>query len=236
MAILRFQVAHGVGEEDEIGVRCSYLRAAEHQYAKLEPAIHIGKDALAILEIVQFDQRLGRHQFVEELAGGVVGGDAGRDEQAGASAGGEQLVSQLGEEHVSVDVAARRQREAAASANVRQGAVGDIFGRDIAGEQFGIVFLQFGDRVAAASGADGVGDARRGEGEELAFLEFEPFPGRIADDAVEAAVGPMEDGGESGWPIERLGMDVAIGDETVTLDDVMGQVGQGSAVAGGAYP
>jgi hypothetical protein len=125
---------------------------------------------LAILEIVQLDERSGIHQGVEEIAGGVIGSDAGRNKKAGASAGSDELSGQFGEKHVGVDVAARRQRVFAAAANVAQGAVGSLLGRCVAREQFGIAVSQFGDQLAAAGGADGVGDVRSGEGEKLAFL------------------------------------------------------------------
>ena len=49
-----------------------------------------------------------------------------------------------------------------------------------------VVGFELGDELAARGGVGGGGDFGRGRREEFALLEFDAFPGWVADDAVEA--------------------------------------------------
>ena len=86
VALLRFQVAHRMSKEHEIGRRRLDAAAAEHQRGELERAVHVGKQTLSILEVVQQDQGFVRRQSAEELFCRLVAGDSRGDQQTDAPA------------------------------------------------------------------------------------------------------------------------------------------------------
>ena len=81
---------------------------------------------------------------------------------------------------------------------------------------------------------------------ELSLFELDPFPGRVADDAIETGLRPGENGGKHGLPAHRLrallrvGMaeanDLLVAHQAVAPDDVPRQIGQRVALAGGTDP
>ncbi len=99
---------------------------------------------------------------------------------------GHDAVGQFGEDHVGVDVALGGQGEIARLAHVGQRALGKLSRLDVGGVEFRLGRLELFDEFSAVGRLDRAGDLRRGEREELPLLQFHPFPGRIADDAIEA--------------------------------------------------
>ena len=214
--LLFLQFVRIVQEKGEIGRRRLDLAAAEHQDAELEPPVNVGEDLAPVLEIVEPDQRFGIDEFGEELAGSVVGGDAGGHQQPDAALGGDDSVGQFGKDHVGVHVALGRQGEIARAADVGQGLLGAIACLDVGGIQFGIGRLEPFDKLSAAGRVDRAGDFGGGEGEKLPLLEFHPLPGRIADDAIEARIaGPRKTSGNRRFPLHGLVVDRRVGDEAV---------------------
>ncbi len=108
-----------------------------------------------------------------------------------------------------------------------------------------VVGFELRDQFAAGGGIGGGGDFGRGQREEFAFLELDAFPGRVADDAVEArfavhiAPGQWPGAkyfGEPFAPIEAGRVFFRVMHEAVAVDDVARQRGERLARRGRANP
>jgi hypothetical protein len=77
-----------------------------------------------VLEAQQAVQRSGRDKVGEEVPRRVVGGDAGRDDEAGTAGRGEVLAVELSKDRVGVDVAEAAEREAAGVTDQVAGGLG----------------------------------------------------------------------------------------------------------------
>ena len=69
--------------------------------------------------------------------------------------------------------------------------------------QVGILHLQLLDKPLSLGGVGGSGDIGRPNPEELPRFELDPFPGRVADDAIETRLGPAKNGGKRRPPAHR---------------------------------
>ena len=103
-------------------------------------------------------------------------------------------------------------------------------------EQVGFCRLQLGDQFAAAGGADGAGDFGAEKAKNSRSCSFIRSHGGLPMTQSKPPPGAVEDGW--GRPLaSRAPADARrVGNQAVAADDVMRQVGQGSAAAGGANP
>src|ERR1700761_6600906 len=79
-------------------------RPGEREEAETYPMVDGREDLFFVLELVDRDQAFRRDQVAEELGGGGVGGDAGRQDHAGAALRGDERAARFGEDRVGVDV------------------------------------------------------------------------------------------------------------------------------------
>jgi len=186
VALRVVQLLDPVGKKHEIGLRGLGSLAVIIDDGKLERRMNVGKKILLILKIIQSDQAVRVGNGREEVFRGHVRRDARGHEQADAALGGNESVGQFGEDRVGIDVAFSRQRILAARAAIRQHGIGRGQRLLVALIKGRILRFQFGDHLAAFGGVGGCGDFRGGQREELALLEFDAFPRRIANDAIEA--------------------------------------------------
>ena len=203
-----------VEEEGAVALGETALLAAEDEGAEFERGVNVWEENLAVLEIEEAaDAAAGGYGF-EEAGGGLVGVDAGRGEQADDAVRFGQTHGALDEEGVEIDVAAAEQRIVAAGANQ----LAETVGAQLGGVEFGGERVAFSAQLldAAAAGGRGgrEGQLRRTGGEPFDLLQLDLFPGRVADNGVEAAGGPvvlpaLPDAGEGGLPVQK---GLAVGD------------------------
>ena len=144
--------------------------------------------------VLEFQERheLGvADQVAEERRSRRVGGDSGRQHEAAAATRVDDRAGGLGEDGVGVDVAAAGEPVSAGFAEQMAPARGLAqLGLKLVGQRpvGGAVAVSEGcDHLLACSRVRGVRDLGLAGREELLFLELDPFPGWVADDAGEAA-------------------------------------------------
>lgn len=180
---------NSVGEENEVSALSLSGRAADDECGELEPSINVLEHLVAVLEVIKRNESFAFHQLVEKLLGGVVGGDARGDQEAGHAVGGDDRAGQFREKHVSVHVAFAGEREAPACAGVVQRLLRLPQSLQIGTVQVRVVLRHRGDAFATVGGIYSLRRCGVGQREELALLHLDPLPRRIADDAGEAARG-----------------------------------------------
>jgi hypothetical protein len=146
--------------------------------------VHGGKHGVAVLEVEQADDLALLVEVGEEVLAGRVGGDAGRQDDAGAAGGVEQAADGFGKDGVSVDVAAGGQRATGAVAEVFAGAVGGMDGGDELGEERGVLLQEFLVEFGAGGRVGRGGVLPVAGGEEFLFLEFDAFPGKLKGNLI----------------------------------------------------
>ena len=150
-----------------------------------------------VLEVQERHELAVADKVAEERCGSGVGGDACRQDEAASAARADDRAGGFGEDGVGVDVAAAGQRVAAGFAEqVAPACRLAQFGLELAVQRlvgWAVAVSEGCDQLLAGCGVRGVGDLRAAGGEELLLLELDPLPGRVADDAGEAA-GPA-----GGW-------------------------------------
>ena len=150
-----------------------------------------------VLEVQERHELGVADEIAEERGGGRVGGDAGGQDEAAAATRVDDRAGGLGEDGVGVDVAAAGERvpagfaeEVAPARGLAQLGLELVVQRPVGGA---LAVSEGGDQLLAGRRVRGVGDLGLAGGEELLLLELDPLPGRVADDAGEAA-GPA-----GGW-------------------------------------
>jgi len=146
--------------------------------------VHGGKHGVAVLEVEEADDLALLVEVGEEVLAGRVGGDAGRQDDAGAAGGVEQAADGFGKVGVSVDVAAGGQRATGAVAEVFAGAVGGMDGGDELGEERGVLLREFLVEFGAGGRVGRGGVLPVAGGEEFLFLEFDTFPGKLKSNLI----------------------------------------------------
>ena len=199
--------------------------------------MNVREEDLAVFEIEEAADAAAGGDGFEEAGGGLVGVDAGGDEEADDAVGFGQAHGALDEEGVEVDVAAAEKWVVVGGADELAEAVGAQFGGvEIGGE--GVALLaQLLDAAAAGGGGGGEGEIRGAGGEPFDLLQLDAVPGRVADDGVEAAGGLVvlpaaPDAGEGDFPVEE---GFAVGDLFGAVPDlgVLGPQGVLSDGVGG---
>ena len=144
-----------------------------------------------VLEVQERHELGVADQIAEERGGGGVGGDAGGQDEAAAAPRADDRAGGLGEDGVGVDVAAAGERVPAGFAEQVAPACGLAqFGLELVVQRpvgRAVAVGEGGDQLLACRRVRGVRDLGLAGGEELLLLELDPLPGRVADDAGEAA-------------------------------------------------
>ena len=165
-------------------------------------AVNARKKILLVLEVEQAHKRLLLHHVLEEELGGVVGGDAGGQDAADAAPVVQQAAHALGEDGIDVDVAPAAERVATAVAQEVAFALGLARVFEELPIEAGVAALERLDQPLAGGSVGRVGDLGAALGKPLLLLELHALPRRIAEHAVEAALG--EHLREGQVPVEEL--------------------------------
>lgn len=191
-AALVGEILDFVGEEHELGwrrfrggIRVGRGRA-ECEAGEFVTAMHAFENRCGILKIKQAHQRRPIDDVLEEELGGVVSGNAARNDATHATRRGHAVAHRLGEHGVEIHIATPAQRIATRFAHEGARSFG---GADIVEElreQFGALIFEFLDHPAADGRVGGVGDFWHALREPLLLLQLHALPRRVAQNAVEA--------------------------------------------------
>ena len=196
-ALLLFEMADVGGEKKQIGPGAF----AQGQQAEFVTPMNTREYAFSVFEVDEAYQFAPFGDVREVGFGAIICGDARGDDHARASLLGAQAQHLFGKEGVEVDVAYRREGEAA-GAHEEAGGFGGVFGPHEGLIERGMFGFQGGDHAVARRGVLGARDFGCPGGEKLSFLQFDLLPRRIAQHTIEAPFF-AKDVGEGQVPVEK---------------------------------
>ncbi len=163
------QVVDPVEVEGEAG-GLAQLTVRQRQQAEFIAPVHSWEDRAAVLEVEEADKRPPGDECSEEMLGGVVGRDSGRDDETSTAIRRQHVPGEFSEDGVGVDIAPATVWEAAALAHKAALALGGAERLLVFSIERWILVGERGDAALAFSCIGSAGNLRGADAEELFFL------------------------------------------------------------------